>query len=65
METFVQIILIIAMLSLFLSILTFIVSLFKYGIKEGFSLKTKLTKTSLGLLGVYGVFIVTLLVLIN
>src|SRR5699024_12390010 len=30
----------IAMLSLFLAIVTFIVSLFKFGVKEGFSLKT-------------------------
>ncbi|KNE19291.1 hypothetical protein KBP50_18195 [Virgibacillus pantothenticus] len=55
----------IAMLSLFLAIVTFIVSLFKFGVKEGFSLKTKLSKTSLGLMGVYAVCITTFLVLIN
>lgn len=42
----------IAMLSLFLAVVTLIVSLLKFGVKEGFSLKTKLTKTSVGLMGV-------------
>lgn len=54
----------IAMLSLFLAIVTFIGSLLTFGMKEGFSLKTQFT-TSLGLMGVYGVFIVTFLVLVN
>ena len=55
----------IAMLSLFLAVVTFIGSLFTVGVKEGFSLKSKLAKTSMGLMGVYGVFIVTFIVLIN
>ncbi|PFE04546.1 hypothetical protein COE15_25130 [Bacillus cereus] len=55
----------IAMVSLFLSIATFIVSLFKFGVKEGFSLKTKLTKISIGLMGTYVVFIATFIALIN
>lgn len=61
---FSTIVVLIAMLSLFLAVVTFVVSIFKYG-KEGFTLKPKLTKTSVGLMGVYGVFIVTFLTLIN
>lgn len=63
-EIFATIAVLIAMLSLFLAVVTFGFSLFKYG-KEGFTLKPKLTKTSVGLMGVYGVFIVTFLTLIN
>src|SRR5690625_4069688 len=55
----------IAMLSLFLAGIIFIGSLFTVGVKEGISLKSKLAKTSMGLMGVYGVFIVTFIVLIN
>lgn len=54
----------IAMFSLFLAAVTLAVSIFKFG-REGFTLKPKLTKTSLGLMGVYGVFMVTFLVFIN
>jgi len=55
----------IAMLSLFLAVVTLIVSLLKFGVKEGFSLKTKLTKTSVGLMGVYVICISTFLVMAN
>lgn len=61
---FATIVVLIAMSSLFLAVVTFGYSIFKYG-KEGFTLKPKLTKTSVGLMGVYGVFITTFLVLIN
>ncbi len=61
---FATIVVLIAMSSLFLAVGTFGYSIFKYG-KEGFTLKPKLTKTSVGLMGVYGVFITTFLVLIN
>jgi|SRR5699024_1655458 len=53
----------IAMLSLLAAVVAFIVGLFKFGIEEGYSFKTKLMKTSVGLMGVYGVFTVTFLIL--
>lgn len=55
----------IAMSALFLAVISFVVSIFKLGVKEGTSLKSKLMKTSFGLMGVYSVFLVTFLVLIN
>lgn len=61
---FVTIVVLIAMLSLFLSVVTLGVSIYKYG-REGFTLKPKLSKTAVGLMGVYGVFIITFLTLIN
>lgn len=63
-EVFATIAVLIAMLSLFLAVVTLVVSIFKFG-KEGLTLKPKLTKTSVGLMGAYGVFMVTFLVLIN
>lgn len=63
-ELFATIAVLIAMLSLFLAVVTLVVSIFKFG-KEGLTLKPKLTKTSVGLMGAYGVFMVTFLVLIN
>ncbi len=63
-EIFATIAVLIAMLSLFLAVVTLVVSIFKFG-KEGLTLKPKLTKTSVGLMGAYGVFMVTFLVLIN
>src|SRR5699024_5184453 len=54
-EQILSAVVVIGMASLFLAVLTFIVSLFKFGVKEGFSLKTKLTKVSMGLMGVYAV----------
>lgn len=65
MEQIASIVVLIAMASLFLAICTFIVSLFKFGIKEGFSLKTKLTKVSIGLMGVYAITIGAFLIIIN
>lgn len=65
MEQIASIIVLIAMASLFLAICTFVVSLFKFGIKEGFSLKTKLTKVSIGLMGVYALTIGAFLIVIN
>lgn len=64
-EQVAKFVVLIAMLSLFLAILTFIVSLFKFGWKEGSSFKSKLTKTSFGLMGVYAVCIITFTVLVN
>jgi len=61
---FATIVVLIAMLSLFLSVVTLGVSIYKYG-REGFTLKPKLSKTAVGLMGVYGVFIITFLTLIN
>jgi len=63
-EVFATIAVLIAMLSLFLAVITLVVSIFKFG-REGLTLKPKLTKTSVGLMGAYGVFMVTFLVLIN
>jgi len=63
-EIFATIAVLIAMLSLLLAVVTLVVSIFKFG-KEGLTLKPKLTKTSVGLIGAYGVFMVTFLVLIN
>lgn len=64
MNIFATIVVLIAMLSLFLSVVALGVSIYKYG-REGFTLKPKLSKTAVGLMGVYGVFITTFLVLIN
>jgi len=64
-EQIATVVVLIAMVSLLLAIVTFMWGLFKFGIKEGFSLKTKLTKISFGLMGVYAVFIATFIVLIN
>lgn len=61
---FATIVVLIAMLSLFLSVVTLGVSIYKYG-REGFTLKPKLSKTAVGLMGVYCVFIITFLTLIN
>ncbi|MBY7141542.1 hypothetical protein KFZ56_00145 [Virgibacillus sp. NKC19-3] len=55
----------IAMLSLLAAVVAFIVGLFKFGVEEGYSFKTKLLKTSVGFMGVYGIFTVTFLVLIK
>lgn len=63
-EIFATIAVLIAMLSLLLAVVTLVVSIFKFG-KEGLTLKPKLTKTSVGLMGTYAVFMVTFLVLIN
>lgn len=60
-----QIVLAISMVCLVLSVLTLIISLIKYGMQEGFSLKTRLVKISFGLLGGYIVFTIILLLLIN
>lgn len=57
--------LLIAMLSFFLAVVIFIVNIFKVGIKETFSTKTKLAKTSVGLMGVYVLSFMTFLVLAN
>lgn len=65
MEKIASIVVLIAMASLFLAVCTFIVSLFKFGLKEGFSIRTKLTKVSLGLMGVYAVTIGAFLIIIN
>lgn len=64
-EQILSAVVVIGMASLFLAVLTFIVSLFKFGVKEGFSLKTKLTKVSMGLMGVYAVTIGGVIVIIN
>lgn len=55
----------IAMLSLLVAVIAFIVGLFKFGMEEGFSFKTKLMKTSAGLIGVFGIFTVTFLILVK
>src|SRR5699024_3603792 len=65
MEKIASIVVLIAMASLFLAVCTFIVSLFKFGLEEGFSIRTKLTKVSLGLMGVYAVTIGAFLIIIN
>src|SRR5690625_1942069 len=56
-EQIASVVVLLGMASLFLAVVTFIVSLLKFGVKEGFSLKTKLTKVSMGLMGVYAVTI--------
>lgn len=63
-EVFATIAVLIAMLSLLLAVIILVVNIFNFG-KEGLTLKSKLTKTSVGLMGVYVVFMVTFLVLIN
>lgn len=63
-EVFATIAVLIAMLSLLLAVVILVVNIFNFG-KEGLTLKSKLTKTSVGLMGVYVVFMVTFLVLIN
>ncbi|HLR67191.1 MAG TPA: hypothetical protein VK105_08665 [Virgibacillus sp.] len=63
-ELFATIAVLIAMLSLLMSISIFGLSIYKFG-REGLTLKPKLTKISLGFMGAYGVFIATFLVLIN
>lgn len=63
-EVFATIAVLIAMLSLLLAVVILVVNIINFG-KEGLTLKSKLTKTSVGLMGVYVVFMVTFLVLIN
>jgi len=55
---------VIAVFSLFLAVIFMGVSFFKYG-KEGLTFKPKLTKATFGLMGVYVIFIVPFLTLIN
>ncbi|MBB4826984.1 hypothetical protein HNO89_004275 [Sporosarcina luteola] len=55
----------IAMICLALSIGAFFMSLVRFGIKDCFSLKTKLNKISFGLMGAYAVFMATFIILIN
>lgn len=65
MESTAQAVLAIAMICLVLSVLTLIASLIKYGMEDGFSLKTRLVKISFGLLGGYVIFTIILIYLIN
>ncbi|MBG9456003.1 hypothetical protein ABE61_18670 [Lysinibacillus sphaericus] len=60
-----QITLIIAIVSFFLAVSIFIVHLFKEGLQKAFSISTKLSKMSLGFMGIYGLSIITFLVLAN
>ncbi|MCM3713866.1 hypothetical protein [Halalkalibacter oceani] len=60
-----QIALIVAMLSFFLAIVVLIVNMFKVGILPAFSIKTRLAKVSVGLMGSYAIFFITFLVLAN
>lgn len=60
-----QIALIIAIVSFFLAVSIFIVHLFKEGLQKAFSISSKLSKMSLGFMGIYGVSIITFLVLAN
>ncbi|KOP69782.1 hypothetical protein AMS59_23035 [Lysinibacillus sp. FJAT-14745] len=60
-----QIALIIAMVSFFLAVSIFIVHLFKEGLQKAFSISTKLSKMSLGFMGLYGLSIIAFLVLTN
>ncbi|MFJ8103109.1 hypothetical protein [Lysinibacillus sp. NPDC096212] len=60
-----QIALIIAMVSFFLAVSIFIVHLFKEGLQMAFSISTKLSKMSLGFMGIYGLSFITFLVLTN
>ncbi|WP_102335267.1 hypothetical protein [Salimicrobium jeotgali] len=64
MEIVATIAVLIAMSSLFLAIVAFVVSIFKFG-REGLTLKPKLSKTAVGLMGSYAVFMGTFLILIN
>jgi len=60
-----QITLIIAIVSFLLAVSIFIVHLFKEGLQKAFSNSTKLSKMSLGFMGIYGLSILTFLVLAN
>jgi len=60
-----QITLIIAIVSFLLAVSIFIVHLFKDGLQKAFSNSTKLSKMSLGFMGIYGLSILTFLVLAN
>ena len=60
-----QITLIIAIVSFLLAVSIFIVHLFKEGLQKAFSNSTKLSKMSLGFMGIYGLSIITFLVLAN
>jgi len=60
-----QIALIIAIVSFFLVVSIFIVHLFKEGLQKAFSINSKLSKMSLGFMGIYGLNIITFLVLAN
>lgn len=60
-----QIALIVAMLSFFLAIIVLIVNMFKVRIIPAFSIKTRLAKISVGLMGSYAIFFITFLVLAN
>ena len=53
-----QIALIIAMVSFFLAVSIFIVHLFKEGLQKAFAISTKLSKMSLGFMGLYGLSII-------
>ena len=60
-----QVALIIAMLSFFLAIVVLIANMVKVGIIPAFSIKTRLAKISVGLMGSYAIFFTTFLVLAN
>ncbi|TVT27752.1 hypothetical protein FO441_08580 [Salinicoccus cyprini] len=60
-----QIALIIAMLSFFLAMILLVANMFKVGIIPAFSMKTRLAKMSVGLMGSYAVFFIVFLVLTN
>ncbi|MGE7091928.1 hypothetical protein ACQKII_10850 [Lysinibacillus sp. NPDC048646] len=60
-----QITLIIAMASFFLAVSICIVNLFKEGFQKAFSIRTKLSKMSLGFMGMYGLSFIAFLVLVN
>ncbi|MDM5248131.1 MULTISPECIES: hypothetical protein [unclassified Lysinibacillus] len=60
-----QVALIIAMISFFLAVSIFVVNLFKAGFQNAFSIKTKLSKMSVGFMGLYGVTFTVFLVLAN
>lgn len=65
LENTAQIVFGLAMLCLGLSVITLIISLIKYGMQEGFSLKKRLVKISFSLLGGYAVLTAVLIYLIN
>lgn len=60
-----QVSLLIAMLSFFLAIAVLIANMLKVGIISAFSIKTRLAKISLGLMGSYALFFVIFLVAAN
>ena len=60
-----QVALVIAMLSFFLAVVLLIANMFKVGILATFSIKTRLTKISLSLMGSYVLFFALFLVLAN